>query len=248
MRSEIEIRAEIERLETAAHKANLKRNFDMGNEYNTRACALEWALEPSAPSSPASPTPPATALRNRLVELCKETKAATADPTKARASLIAANTARIEEVEAALRMVEGGANHFSAVTDMVESVLPAGNELVGLIAKAIFDSWAQYNEVKFSWPEICQASKETARFPQLSKMHEQATLEAHAALTIAEPIIRAKALEEAADTIGMMVENNLANLLAAFNFADSDNDKVESLLLLASATIRNLAIKDRPHD
>ena len=56
---------------------------------------------------PASPPSLAAWLRNRLAEVRKETKAAAADPTKARASLIAANAARIEEVEAALRMVEG---------------------------------------------------------------------------------------------------------------------------------------------
>jgi len=97
-----------------------------------------------------SPPPHATTLRNRLAALrapvTGDLAVAIADPTKARASLIAANAARIEEVEAALRMVEGGADRVAGAGDATEIAYWLAREVMGSREKgeqAIADALAE---------------------------------------------------------------------------------------------------------
>jgi len=136
MRSESEIRAMIGRYKiTQANIADADR--ESHGWFRGSLAMLEWVLSaPSSPASPPDTetqeqklirfcrelgitpnrvvSPPLSAsvrLRNRLAALrapvTGDLAVAIADPTKARESLIAVATARIEEVEAALKMVEG---------------------------------------------------------------------------------------------------------------------------------------------
>jgi hypothetical protein len=71
------------------------------------------------------------------------------------------------------------------------------DEIVEAMAKAIVDAWALANDVDFSWDEMCEAAKEPARFKKISKMHDQAVLEAVAVLAVAHPLIACAARAEA---------------------------------------------------
>lgn len=54
---------------------------------------------------------------------------------------------------------------------------------------------------------------------------------------------RERALREASKSLSQAAENNLSNLMAAFNLPDESADGVESLILLLSATINNMALE-----
>ena len=188
-----------------------------------------------APSSPASPTPLASALRNRLAELNSETTRQANYNAPNRSTVTAVTAARIEEVEAALRMVEGGAGHVAP---------PAGDGGLEKIAadlrkcaRAARDEYpcspvihCDADELLAILDALAQALVDAKAYSDVAKMWRETCEQERASLPIISAQARAKAMEEA---------------MRALTSAGSNTLNYDASIFVVKTL---LALKDRPHD